>query len=77
MKIEFYHITNPVWHKVYITNWFYVFWKRLLCSRGVHLFDEILTDSITEYLICDGCRLAVINYSILQPDETEKFVNDK
>lgn len=41
-----------VWTK-YICRW----WKRFLCSRNIHLFDEVWSHA--HYLNCDACDLMV------------------
>jgi hypothetical protein len=35
-------------------------WKKLLCPRGVHLFDELLTNTEKSYMVCDGCGCRAI-----------------
>lgn len=50
-----------------ITHWF---WKRIMCARGHHLFDEVLSTMVSEgedfeqpgwghYLYCDACGLDI------------------
>jgi hypothetical protein len=54
---QYYHITNPFWPKV--PDRFFKIWRRLFCTRGIHLFDEELTDTEQSYLFCDACFLEV------------------
>lgn len=50
------HITNPFVFND-IVSWL---WKRLLCVRGIHLFDGILTEDAEQpYFECDGCGYQV------------------
>lgn len=38
-------------------------WKRVFCSRGWHLFDEVGSGD-EHYLWCDACKLLVKIFSI-------------
>lgn len=39
-------------------NWILWLWKKLLCPRHIHLFDE--TESLEDhYLHCDACEFGV------------------
>lgn len=41
---------------------FYYLWKKLLCKRGFHLFDEVLSNGSGQWvrsLVCDACGLEI------------------
>jgi len=41
-----------------VFRWFtYRLWKRFLCPKGIHLFDEMLSSE--HVLVCDACNLQV------------------
>ncbi len=46
-------------------------WKWLFCSRGIHLWDEVLTYSKgwEHYLVCDACQLKVKIDDRMLPEE--------
>lgn len=39
-------------------DWQQRLWKRLFCSREIHLFDEVWSTG-EHYLSCDSCALVV------------------
>jgi len=61
------YINNPfIFNR--LINWL---WKTLLCPRGVHLFDEVLTDG-DSYFVCDGCDCRATIYLWQRTDEDRK-----
>lgn len=34
-------------------------WKKFMCPRNYHLFDECLSDD-DHYLVCDACDLSIV-----------------
>ena len=34
-------------------------WRRYLCWRKNHLFDEVFTSRCMHYLVCDACQYAI------------------
>lgn len=36
-------------------KYFFKLWKRFLCKRGIHLWDEVYT-GWEHYMICDACE---------------------
>jgi len=65
---EYYGFTYPLWMR------HIPFWKQLMCKRGRHLWDEVLSGSGTEpgnhYLVCDVCEteieIARVNFHLLE-----------
>jgi len=45
------YINNPFVFNGFV-SWL---WKKILCPRGVHLFDEVLTESEASHFVCDAC----------------------
>lgn len=39
-------------------KWIYSFWKKYMCSKGFHLFDEVQSLE-SHYLYCDACELEI------------------
>ena len=52
----YYGITYPL-PKFLQQDWFYDLWKKHICSRGYHLFDECLGGE--HFLYCDACSLTI------------------
>ncbi len=45
-----------------IPHFLYKLWKKFLCKRHIHLFDEVLgtgTDGWEHFLVCDACQLMI------------------
>jgi hypothetical protein len=65
-----YHgITYPFF-KV-MPRWFRKAWKRIMCPRGYHLLDEVLSTYGSEpshYLYCDACDMEIVIAWIDAPD---------
>ena len=58
MKNPYYGITHGVPDKLIMDEGFCLAWKKMRCSKGIHLFDEV--DGVDEhYLSCDVCNLIV------------------
>lgn len=55
MKTNYVGLTYPKIFSNKLARWL---WKRYLCSKNCHLFDECMSDSY-HYLSCDACELAV------------------
>tara|TARA_R110002167_G_scaffold112234_2_gene284546 strand:- start:54 stop:329 length:276 start_codon:yes stop_codon:yes gene_type:complete len=48
-------------------------WRKLFCSRHIHLFDEVLSsgdDPWPHYLHCDACNL-IVNIDSFEDDWVE------
>ena len=44
--------------RIFANRFVRIFWKRFLCPRNMHQFDEMLT--IDEHvLVCDACDFAI------------------
>ena len=54
---------------------FCAFWNRILCSREMHLFDEVY-GTCGHYLVCDVCGLTVHIGSIEEDEEEEEKLED-
>jgi len=65
VKQKYHGITYPP-----SLSWVRRIWKRLMCPRGIHLLDEVLSSACTpgrdyerknwsHYLYCDACGLTV------------------
>ena len=39
--------------------WAFWVWKKIMCRRQYHLFDEVVSSGDHHYLICDACQLVV------------------
>ena len=39
--------------------WVLGLWKRIMCRRNCHVFDEVVSSGDHHYLICDACQLVV------------------
>lgn len=44
-------------------------WKKHLCKRNIHLFDEVKSD--IHYLVCDACDTMVIITSVSSLEDRE------
>jgi len=55
--VDYEGISHPFW--CISSGLFYRVWKRLMCRRDFHLFDEVLSDTDRHYLVCDACCLEV------------------
>jgi len=56
-RAEWLNISHPFW---WVENdLFYRAWRRVMCRRGYHLFDEVLSYS-EHTLICDACQLGLV-----------------
>ena len=60
-------ISHPFWNVT--ADWFYRGWRRIMCQRGYHLFDEVLSDTTEHTLVCDACQLEVGIAYINQPGQ--------
>jgi hypothetical protein len=41
-------------------DWFHSLWRRVMCGRGYHLLDEVITSTEPYHLlVCDACQLEV------------------
>ena len=71
-KHSYHGITHGVPDKLIMDESFCLQWKKNNCSRGIHLWDEVLSDS-DHYLSCDICNLIVniknIDTSWVEDDE--------
>lgn len=48
-------------------GWSLWLWRKFLCPREMHCFDEVLSgssDPESHYLVCDACQLMVRIHSI-------------
>lgn len=55
-------------------NWQLWLWRKVMCCREIHLFDEVLSSSDIpwpHYLVCDACELEI---HIERIDETHRVV---
>jgi hypothetical protein len=65
-------ITYPLPESRILPQFVYNLWKKLLCSLGFHLFDEVWSASGQpgHYLSCDACDLMVpIDDSYFNPND--------
>ena len=71
VKNHYFGITHGVPDKLIMDESFCLRWKKERCSKGIHLFDEVLSDD--HYLSCDVCNLVVniksIDTSWVEDDE--------
>ncbi len=58
-KNKYVGITYPKIFSNKFLNWL---WKKYMCPRKIHLFDECLSDK--HYLVCDCCDIEVVIESI-------------
>lgn len=66
MKYKYRGISYPS----FLSNTFILwFWRRFMCPRNYHLFDEVESDK--HYLVCDCCQLMIYIESI-----NDKYVNN-
>lgn len=54
IKYRYYGITYP---QFLCKSWILNLWRRFLCKRNMHLFDECFSSK--HYLSCDACDLMV------------------
>jgi hypothetical protein len=47
-----------IWHPS-ISHRLYSLWRRFMCRRHYHLFDEVSSSNNGWYLVCDACDLIV------------------
>ena len=53
---DYYGITHA------LPLWLLPLWKRTMCKRNVHVFDEVVSgwgEHDEHYLVCDACELLV------------------
>lgn len=85
-KDPFHGITHPPLFtlKIFGRYPFLWLWKKICCSHRWHLFDEVLTSSLSaeeracglheHNLYCDACGLTVNILSIMQEDEQVRLL---
>jgi hypothetical protein len=44
-------------------SWVGCLWKRVMCPRGYHLLDEVVTID-EHYLVCDACDMIIYIWDI-------------
>jgi hypothetical protein len=54
IRMKYFGISYPIWFQFDLMM---RFWKRIMCRRNWHLFDEVLSEQ--HYLVCDACQLMV------------------
>ena len=70
---EWLGISQPFWFVE--SEWFYTLWRRVMCQRGYHLFDEI--QRLDEHtLFCDACQLEIGIGWVEQPGEGEGAIGE-
>ena len=57
MSEWFYYINDPFF---FAPRLFYWLWNHLMCRRGVHLLDEVLSDESELYLWCSACDVSIL-----------------
>lgn len=61
-------------HRFSVPYFIYNAWRKKLCTRGFHLFDEVFSYPDENYLNCDACGLVV---NIADVDETWVGIEDE
>ncbi len=57
--------TGITYPKVFQYRWILALWKKFMCSKRKHLFDEVWSP-MDHYLYCDACGLMVNIKSICE-----------
>ena len=57
MGHEWLGISYPIPEFLQRLDFIYWLWKRIMCKRGYHLFDEVINSDGEHYLVCDACQL--------------------
>ena len=39
--------------------WLLPLWKRIMCRRSCHVFDEVENSEGQHFLVCDACQITV------------------
>ena len=49
--------------------WLLPLWKRIMCRKNIHVFDEMENSDGEHLLVCDACQLEVHIASIVEAGE--------
>ena len=55
-------------------NFIYNLWEKYLCKKGIHLLDEVWSDS-GHFLVCDACNL-MVNIESIDDEYVKKSKGD-
>ena len=64
--MNYYGLTYPKMFRFRLCLWV---WKKINCSRKMHLFDEVGTTE-QHYLNCDACNL-IVNITTISEEYTD------
>jgi hypothetical protein len=63
MAHHWYNISYPNSEEFRFTDEWFELWKNLMCKRGYHCFDEMVSSEdwgVAHSLVCDACGLQII-----------------
>ena len=68
-KMKYIGITYPDIFYGRIRLWL---WRRFMCPKNKHLFDEVWTSDEDHYLYCDACEMEIHIKGIFFPSQDKK-----